>query len=570
MLEIGSIIDGKYKILNKIGQGGMSVVYLALNEKANKSWAVKEIRKDGAGQNTIYKQGLMAEIEILKHLNHKNLPSIIDVIDDGDTFLIVMDYVEGNPLSTLLDEQGAQPQDKVIEWGKQLCDVLGYLHKCNPPIIYRDMKPSNVMLKPDGSVVLIDFGAAREYKRERVEDTTCLGTQGYAAPEQFGGMGQTDARTDIYTLGATMYHLLTNHNPCLPPYEMYPIRQWNAGLSGGLEEIILKCTRRDPLERYQNCDELYYALEHYTEQDKKYRKTQKIKFILFCISFSFMLLGGMMAGYGKYMETKSISEKYENLVTDAVTKSSIEERLDTYKQAVSLEPEREEAYKAILETLTEDGFLDAQEDEYFRNLLAGVATDGKTFDENFRRNKKAYSDFAYEMGKTYWYNYAVYNEETNQYDNQKSYSLAARWFERVQESDDSLQAAKYANAQIYARMGKYYSQLGKVDQAGDAQINFSTYWNDLITLFDGQESNAITRLYLNKEIVGQIIQNATHYRDEGIEREQLEEMLVRVQEDISKIQVDELNKEIYTEQISKIQENLNTAIKAINAAYSVR
>ena len=570
MLEIGSIIDGKYKILNKIGQGGMSVVYLALNEKANKSWAVKEIRKDGAGQNAIYKQGLMAEIEILKHLNHKNLPSIIDVIDDGDTFLIVMDYVEGNPLSTILDEQGAQPQEMVIEWGKQLCDVLGYLHKCNPPIIYRDMKPSNVMLKPDGSVVLIDFGAAREYKRERVEDTTCLGTQGYAAPEQFGGMGQTDARTDIYTLGATMYHLLTNHNPCLPPYEMYPIRQWDAGLSGGLEEIILKCTRRDPAERYQNCDELYYALEHYTEQDKKYKKKQKVKFILFCISVIFTLLSGMTAGYGRYMETKSIREKYENLVIDAVTKSSVEERLDTYKQAVSLEPERKEAYEAILETLTEDGYLDAAEDEYFRNVLAAVGTDGKTYDENFQRNEKAYSDFAYEMGKTYWYNYAVYNEETKQYDSQKAYSLAARWFERVQKSNDSLQSAKYANAQIYARMGKYYSQLGKVDQAGDAQINFSTYWNDLITLFEGQESNAITRLYLNKEIVGQIIQNAVHYKDEGIEREQLEEMLVRVQEDISKIRVDELNKEIYTEQISKIQENIDTAIKAINAAYSIK
>lgn len=568
MLEIGSIIDGKYKILSKIGQGGMSVVYLALNEKANKSWAIKEIRKDGADQNAIYKQGLMAEIEILKHLNHKNLPSIIDVIDDGDTFLIVMDYIEGNPLSTLLDEQGAQSQEQVIEWGKQLCDVLGYLHKCNPPIIYRDMKPSNVMLKPDGSVVLIDFGAAREYKRERIADTTCLGTQGYAAPEQFGGMGQTDARTDIYTLGATLYHLLTNHNPCLPPYEMYPIRQWDAGLSGGLEEIILKCTRRDPEERYQNCDELYYALEHYTQQDKRYKKTQKIKLVLFCISFSFMVAGCIMAGYGKYMETKSISEKYENLVTDAVTKSSIEECLDTYKQAVSLEPERAEAYEAILETLTEDGYLDAEEDVYFRNILAGVAADGETYDENFQRNEEEYSDFAYEVGKTYWYNYAVYNEETQQFDSQKSYSLAARWFEKVRESDDSIQAAKYANAQIYARMGKYYSQLGKVDQAGDAQINFSTYWNDLISLFNGHESNAITKLYLNKEIVGQIIQNATHYKDEGIERAELEEMLTEVQQDISKIQVDELNKEIYDEQISKIKENISTAMKAINAAYS--
>lgn len=106
------------------------------------------------------------------------------------------------------------------------------------------MKPSNVMLKPDGNVMLIDFGTAREFKSTSVADTTCLGTQGYAAPEQFGGHGQTDARTDIYCLGATMYHLITGHNPALPPYEMYPIRQWNPMLSSGLEEIILKCTQK--------------------------------------------------------------------------------------------------------------------------------------------------------------------------------------------------------------------------------------------------------------------------------------------------------------------------------------
>ena len=110
----------------------------------------------------------------------------------------------------------------MIKWAKQLCDVLGYLHSQNPPIIYRDMKPANIMLKPDGNVVLIDFGTAREYKENNIEDTTCLGTMGYAAPEQFGGMGQTDARTDIYCLGATMYHLVTGMNPCEPPYEIRP------------------------------------------------------------------------------------------------------------------------------------------------------------------------------------------------------------------------------------------------------------------------------------------------------------------------------------------------------------
>lgn len=150
----------------KLGRGGMSVVYLAMNEKANKQWAIKEVRKDGIRDFEVVKQGLIVETDMLKKLRHPSLPSIIDVIEDEDTFLIVMDYIEGNPLSSALEEFGAQPQELVISWAKQLCDVLGYLHSQNPPIIYRDMKPANVMLKPDGNVTLIDFGTAREFKEK--------------------------------------------------------------------------------------------------------------------------------------------------------------------------------------------------------------------------------------------------------------------------------------------------------------------------------------------------------------------------------------------------------------------
>lgn len=182
------------------------------------------------------------------------------MIDTEDSFIIIMDYVQGNSLNKALEEYGAQPQEYVIEWAKQLCDVLGYLHSRQPPIIYRDMKPANIMLKPDGNVTLIDFGTAREFKEKNLADTTCLGTVGYAAPEQFGGMGQTDARTDIYCLGATLYHLVTGCNPSEPPYEMKPIREINPSLSGGLERIILKCTQRNPEDRYQSAAELMYAL----------------------------------------------------------------------------------------------------------------------------------------------------------------------------------------------------------------------------------------------------------------------------------------------------------------------
>lgn len=263
MLEIGSVVDEKYRILCEIGRGGMSIVYMAVNERINRTCAIKEVYRHGGVDFDEIKKGFMIEIEMLRRLSHAHLPNINDVIDKEDTFLIVMDYIEGNTLDKSLQEFGPQPQELVFDWAKQLCNVLGYLHTRKPPIIYRDVKPSNIMLKPDGNLILIDFGTAREFKEENLADTTCLGTLGYAAPEQFGGRGQTDARTDIYGLGATLYHLVTGKNPCEPPYELLPIRKINPALSARLQKIIQKCTKNDPDDRYQSCEELMYELEHY-------------------------------------------------------------------------------------------------------------------------------------------------------------------------------------------------------------------------------------------------------------------------------------------------------------------
>ena len=258
MTELGTVLDGKYEILKKVGQGGMSIVYLAMDNRLNKQWAVKEIKNDGSKSTATLLKSLEREANILKDVDHPVLPRIVDIINENGTIYVVMDFVEGKPLSDVLKAEGAQDQNKVIEWGRALASALDYLHSMNPPIIYRDMKPSNVMLKPDGSVKLIDFGTAKEYIVENNADTTALGTRGYAAPEQFGdsqgrGIYNTDARTDIYNLGATLYHLVTGKNPCEPPYEIKPIRQWNPTLSSGFEQIIIKCCQPSPEDRYQSC-----------------------------------------------------------------------------------------------------------------------------------------------------------------------------------------------------------------------------------------------------------------------------------------------------------------------------
>lgn len=258
-LKKGEIINDKYEIIKPIGKGGLSTVYLAKDIRLNMKWALKHIENTLDPKANIYST---AEINLLSRLSHKNIANIIDMWHLDNDIFIVMDYIEGKTLYNILESERHLTQETTIDFAKQLCDVLAYLHSQNPAIIYRDMKPANIILKPDGNIKLIDFGIAREYKPGKLADTVCLGTKGYAAPEQYGGMGQTDARTDIYALGVTLYHLVTGKNPCEPPYEVRPIREINPDLSAGLEYIILKCTRNDPDDRFQTAEKVLQALNN--------------------------------------------------------------------------------------------------------------------------------------------------------------------------------------------------------------------------------------------------------------------------------------------------------------------
>lgn len=261
-VQIGDLLNGKYKILSKIGMGGMSVVYKAIDEETCKQFAVKEFRKSNDNFNTSLFNCFRREAELLKFLDHPSIPCIYDVIDQPDSMILVMDFISGVSLRQMLTESGPMSEDVVLNYARQLCTVLDYLHTQKWPIIYRDLKPDNVLVLPNGGIKLIDFGIARHYSPSKLSDTAYLGTLGYAAPEQFGGIGQSDARTDIYNLGATLYHLITGKSPAEPPYEIFPIRQVNPKLSRGLEAVILKCTQRDPEKRFQSAKELLYELEN--------------------------------------------------------------------------------------------------------------------------------------------------------------------------------------------------------------------------------------------------------------------------------------------------------------------
>ena len=511
MLQIGSLVDGKYKILNKVGQGGMSVVYLAMNEKANKQWAVKEVRKDGVLDFEAVKQGLVAETDILKRLDHPYLPSIIDVIDTDESFIIIMDYIQGNSLNKALDEFGAQPQDEVIKWAKQLCDVLGYLHTRTPPIIYRDMKPANVMLKPDGNISLIDFGTAREYKEKNLADTTCLGTVGYAAPEQFGGMGQTDARTDIYCLGATLYHLVTGKNPCEPPYEIRPIREINPNLSSGLERIILKCTQRDPNDRYQSAAELMYALEHYEEVDDSYRKKQKRKLALFLAPVVLALLFAGASVWGYLSAEKQRTADYGFILAEAANESDPTTALNRYYEAITTDPTRTDAYlgnddfSGMIDYLTRDGELTVSESSWLSRLKAGLDQKGSsgyssTVDvlaELRAADPSGYEQVCYEIGEAYLFYYSVPVEKDR-------YAAAATWFQYAKEG--------YPIADMYCQISACLQNIAKYEKSEQHAKLYEEYqslWSQILKLTtDANDFDDDLKLRIWNEITNMIQNNA--------------------------------------------------------------
>lgn len=531
MLEIGSIIDGKYKILSQVGHGGMSTVYLAINEKANKPWAIKEVRKDGIQNFEIVRQSLIVETDLLKKLEHPNLPSIIDIIDQDDNFLIVMDYIEGITLDAVIREGGAQSQEDVVGWAVQICDVLNYLHTRKPPIIYRDMKPSNIMLKYDGSIVLIDFGTAREFKERSIADTTCLGTQGYAAPEQFGGQGQTDARTDIYCLGATMYHLLTGHNPSEPPYEMYPITYWNSSLSSGLEGIVSKCTQKNPADRFQSAEELMYALEHYRDLDKPILRRYKMKIGVFAASIVLCILSGV-ASFGFSMSARGEQKnQYEYLMNLAQRSTSQEEQLQYYEQAVKTDSFREEAYEGMLECFIEDGVFSDEEEKVLLKLNTSVEKYLQNFESG---NRDAYADFCYDIGNAYWFYYS--HEESQQSNAVPWFQSASSYYENVPEKE-----MEYKRCAIYMEIGSFYKKIVAAQIEGTDQGMYGDYWKNLLELKrfnDEAPDRELITLRLYREIVSRSTEYAKYLREDKVTQEEILAAYDEIQASMDEMEVD--------------------------------
>jgi eukaryotic-like serine/threonine-protein kinase len=267
LLVPGSIVrstHSNYRILGLIWRSGRRAVYRVERQNDNTIWVLKELRwppDAPASEIEENRKLLFQEADFFRSLSHLEIPAIADVFESQDRPTLVMEFVPGQTLLQLLQQADAPILEQhVIRYGIQIAHVLHYLHTRTPPIIHRDIKPSNIMVTPEGTIKMIDFSIARTFKAGRRKDAIAMGTSGYAPPEQYG-KGQTDARSDVYALGATLLHLLINMPP-IPLQTPAPgsIRKFNPSVDMQTEQVIIKAMALDPNQRYKSAAEFEQAL----------------------------------------------------------------------------------------------------------------------------------------------------------------------------------------------------------------------------------------------------------------------------------------------------------------------
>ena len=331
MFKPSDLVLGKYTVLRMLYRTALSNVYQAVNVKANRIYLLKEYVGFYAKR--------MKNYQLLQQLDHSAIPKIEEVIQTSNGFLVIQEYFEGEDLLSILRRNGAQKEEDVIWWAKQLCEALSYLHSQQPPLVFGKVCPENIFLRSDGRIALIKFDSMHAERAFEEDDLILplLGFSGYHAPEHYGFYSKIDSRADIYGLGVTMYHLLTGQDPSKPPYEIKPIREINPALSIGLERIIQKCTRQDPNERYQSAAELMHALNNGKMDRKVYINGLKRKLRIFCYS---LLLTVVCSGVALWAYSSAESKKKENYDFMLSQASSIKD----YYDVIVIDPTRKEAY----------------------------------------------------------------------------------------------------------------------------------------------------------------------------------------------------------------------------------
>lgn len=303
------VLRGRWQVVDYLGQGGMGTVYLARDLNLdNRKCVVKKLRDDFFREEDKAKaqQFFLREATVLAKLQHPNIVLVLDSFQDKDDYYLVMEYVEGHNLHDMLKER-EEPfsEEQVLIWARQVCEVLHYLHANDPPVIYRDLKPSNIMIDTKDRVKLVDFGIARLYQDEG--DNTHVVSQGYSPPEQY--WGGADPRSDIYALGATMYFLLTGKEPLA--LTVSSPRNEDEEISEATDLIVQRATQQDVYLRYQSAADMKEELDYVFQGEDQTKPTFRWLELIVGVLVTFLSVGAWFA-YSKFVEMRNDTEIQKN------------------------------------------------------------------------------------------------------------------------------------------------------------------------------------------------------------------------------------------------------------------
>ena len=261
--------QGRYRLIKKIGQGGMGRVYLAYDRKLSIERVVKEVRFNGGPDDEKRRQQFVSEMNIIKEIQHPCIPQVVDLFSAGDNLMIVMERIEGKTLKTRIQNQGHIPEAMALDWGVQLARILTYLHGKDPPVFHRDLKPENVIITRNGSAMLLDFGIAKAAKRLDSLVTmanTVFGTPSYIAPEQAVDSSAVSPSADVYSLGIMLFEMLAGRTPwtgkspveiiveVTSPEEIPDVRTLAPSVSAETADILRRMCMKKAEDRLQSAD----------------------------------------------------------------------------------------------------------------------------------------------------------------------------------------------------------------------------------------------------------------------------------------------------------------------------
>ncbi len=576
--QAGQWIGRKYQIIRRLGHGGDGTVYLVRHGPTEQLRAAKLLKNDMVKRRH--------ELDMMKRLRHPALPQIYDVLEASGELWLIMEFIAGRSLSELCAEEKALGPARFYSIARQLSDALVYLHSRRPPVLHLDIKPSNIMLRNDGTLVLIDFGAAIHAVSSETGSLLRFGTPGFAAPEQRDPGADLDARADIYGFGAVLYYCLYGAPPgrgmadgrlaaqgnrrvfSAGKHTAGPIRLRQRGslrrvfsegkytadrrlflrsrpedaarrnIAGGrrvpggfswkrnADALIRRCLEENADRRFPNTPSLYRFVR---KAEKRFLLWQQLR--KSAAAASFLLAVAIFAAVDFHRDGQSeakaveVSRDYRLLLQQA-DGLGFAQAAESYKQALALCPEDGAWCERFLNRIEEDYSFSMEEENVFKELIFSVPQGRtETEEELLEKHSPDYGRLAYRVGLAYWYFYEGAGGK----------SAAAKWFgQAVSETQgeaedvgsDSEQWLK--SARIHARISSYYEKLGKTDENGNQTAEIGAYWRDLTELWEldglGQEETRI-RSEIAVEMLSILIMQGYELNKSGVSLQQMQEIV---------------------------------------------